>query len=215
MKKFSPFVLGLSIAVAGSALAAAQETPSMPKVLQITREYLKPYKNGMAHDKTESAFVQTMTKAKFPAYYVGLDSLSGKSRALFLTKYDSFAEWEKDNKIVDKNPALAAALDRDSIADGELLESVDSVVFTYDEDLSYKARPNVAARAIHGNYRLPCASRPWRGLAQAWQDGQGCARQGRDECPLGHVRGRVWSGRRRPTLLSARTLPWPNRQRFR
>ena len=143
MKKFSPFVLGLSIAVAGSALAAAQETPSMPKVLQITREYLKPYKNGMAHDKTESAFVQTMAKAKFPAYYVGLDSLSGKSRALFLTKYDSFAEWEKDNKIVDKNPALAAALDRDSIADGELLESVDSVVFTYDEDLSYKARPNV------------------------------------------------------------------------
>ena len=99
MKKFSPFVLGLSIAVAGSALAAAQETPSDFKVLQITREYTKPYKNGMAHDKTESAFVQTMTKAKFPAYYVGLTSLSGKSRSLFLTIYDSFAEWGKDNDL--------------------------------------------------------------------------------------------------------------------
>ena len=82
MKIFSPVVLGLSLAVAGSVMAAAQDTPSDFKVLQITREYTKPYKNGMAHDKTESAFVQAMTKAKFPAYYVGLTSLSGKSRSL-------------------------------------------------------------------------------------------------------------------------------------
>jgi hypothetical protein len=86
MRKLSPFVLGLSMAVAGGALAAAQETPSSMKVLQITREYTKPYKNGMAHDKTESAFIQAMTKAKFPAYYVGLTSMSGKSRSLFLTR---------------------------------------------------------------------------------------------------------------------------------
>jgi hypothetical protein len=144
MRKLSPFVLGLSIAVAGSALAAAQETPSAPKVLQITREYTKPYKNGMAHDKTESAFIQAMTKAKFPAYYLGLTSMSGKSRSLFLTRYDNFAEWEKDNKLVDKNPALNAELERDSIADGELLESVDSLVYTYDEDLSYKPRRDLA-----------------------------------------------------------------------
>ncbi|HZL49578.1 MAG TPA: hypothetical protein VFC37_01375 [Terracidiphilus sp.] len=145
MRKLSPFVLGLSIAVAGSALAAvAQETPSHTKVLQITREYTKPYKNGMAHDKTESAFIQAMTKAKFPAYYVGLTSMSGKSRSLFLTRYDSFADWEKDNKIVDKNPSLNAELERDSVADGELLESVDSLVYTYDEDLSYKPRPDLS-----------------------------------------------------------------------
>jgi hypothetical protein len=144
MRNLSPFVLGLSIAVAGSALAAAQETSSAPKVLQITREYTKPYKGGMAHDKTESAFVQAMTKAKFPAYYVGLTSMSGKSRSLFLTRYADFAEWEKDNKLVDKNPALSAELERDSITDGELLESVDSMVYTYDEDLSYKPRQDLS-----------------------------------------------------------------------
>jgi hypothetical protein len=145
MKMISPVVLGLSLAVAGSMLAAAQETtPSMPKVLQITREYLKPYKNGMAHDKTESAFVQALTKAKNPAYYIGLNSMSGKSRALYLTRYDSFADWEKENKLVDKNPALSAELERASIADGELLESVDSGVFTYDEDLSYKPRSDIS-----------------------------------------------------------------------
>jgi hypothetical protein len=138
MKMFSPVVLGLSLAVAGSTLAAAQDTNSIPKVLQITREYTKPYKNGMAHDKTESAFIQTMTKAKFPAYYVGLTSMSGKARSLFITRYQNFAEWEKDNKLVDKNPALNAELERDSVADAELLESVDSLVYTYDDELSYK-----------------------------------------------------------------------------
>lgn len=60
-------------------------------VLQITREYIKPYKANAAHDKTESAFIAAMSRAKFPAYYVALNSMSGKSRAL-LTQYPTFAE---------------------------------------------------------------------------------------------------------------------------
>jgi len=165
MKRFSPFVLGLSIAVAGSALAAAQETPSDFKVLQVTREYTKPYKNGMAHDKTESAFVQAMTKAKFPAYYVGLTSLSGKSRSLFLTLYGSFAEWEKDNKLVDNSPALGAELERASVVDGELLDSVDSLVYTFAKDLRYKPRPDL----IHARYMEISVFHVKPGHRQDWE----------------------------------------------
>ncbi len=147
MVKVSPILLGLSLALAGTSLAPAQDAstaPSIPQVLQITREFLKPYKAGAAHDKTESAFVAAMTKAKFPAHYVGLDSMSGKSRALFLTQYASFAEWEKDNAIVSKDPALAAELERDGIADGELLDGLDSVVYTYDADLSYHPHADIS-----------------------------------------------------------------------
>ena len=64
-----------------------------------------PYKGARPTTRPESAFVVAMAKAKFPAYYVGLDSLFGKSRALFLTGYDSFDTREEDNKLVDKNPA--------------------------------------------------------------------------------------------------------------
>ena len=49
MKIISPVLLGLSLAVVGSSFAAAQEmqsaAPQMqgpPKVLQITREFIKP-----------------------------------------------------------------------------------------------------------------------------------------------------------------------------
>jgi hypothetical protein len=113
-------------------------------VLQITREYTKPGKAGMVHDKAESAFVQAMTRAKWPTHYIGMTSLSGKSRALFLTQFESFEAWEKDNAAVGKNAALSAALDRASMADGELLDSIDQGVFVFNEELSLRPRPDLS-----------------------------------------------------------------------
>jgi hypothetical protein len=144
MNRLKTVLLVASLAIPGASIAAAQDTATIPMVLQITREYVKPYKGGAAHDKTESAFVQAQVRAKFPAHYVALNSLSGKSRALFLTSYDSFATWGKDNDLVNDNKTLAADFERAGLADGELLESVDSGVFTYSEDLSYKPHPDLS-----------------------------------------------------------------------
>jgi hypothetical protein len=144
--------LGLSLAVAGSTFTAAQDassTSTLPKILQITIEYTKPYKGGAAHDKTESAFIAAQQKAKFPVYYTAMNSLSGKSRALFMTHYDSFAEWEKDNKLVDSNPTLSDGLERAGLADGELLDEVDQVVYTYDEDLSYHPHDDLQNHRVY------------------------------------------------------------------
>jgi hypothetical protein len=174
MNTLKPILLGLSLAVAGSSVAAAQETATIPKVLQITREYTKPYKDGMAHDKTESAFVAAMTRAKFPAYYVALHSLTGKARALFLTQYASFADWEADNKIVDTHPALAGELERAGLADGELLDEIDSAVYIFNPELSYHPHPDISharymevyvfkVRAGHGH--------EWDQLAKMVKDG--------------------------------------------
>ena len=46
-----------------------------------TEEFVKP---------SESAFVQAMTRAKWPAHYLAVSSVTGKPRVLFLTGYDSF-----------------------------------------------------------------------------------------------------------------------------
>jgi hypothetical protein len=116
----------------------------MPKVLQVQREFIKPGKSGMAHEKTESAFVEAMKRAKWPTYYLGMTSLSGKSRALFLTSYESFEAWEKDSDAVQKNAALSAALDRAFMADGELLESTDQGVFYFNEEMSLRPRADLS-----------------------------------------------------------------------
>jgi hypothetical protein len=115
-----------------------------PKVLVIQREFIKPGKNGSLHQKTESAFVQAMTAAKWPSHYVAMESLSGPTRALFFIGYDSFAAWEKDNQDTQNNATLSAALDRAGIADGDLLTAYDSSAFVYREDYSLRAPVKIA-----------------------------------------------------------------------
>jgi hypothetical protein len=144
MRRAIPFALVISFAVAGNLLAAAQETATMPKLLQITREYIKPGKSGPVHDRSEGAFVQAMARAKWPTRYVAFQSMSGKRRALYITGYDSFAAWQKDNDAVEKNAALSAAIDKATVADGDLLDDVDQAVLAYREDLSYRPRPDLS-----------------------------------------------------------------------
>ncbi len=148
MKLVSPVLLGLSLAVIGSSLAAAQEMQGPPKVIQITREFIKPGKAGAIHDKSESKFVAAMAAAKWPTHYFALNSLSGKSRALYVTGYPSFKAWQDDFLATMKNKSLSAELDRDSVADGELLDGLDQSVFTYDEDMSYRPPSSLGDRKL-------------------------------------------------------------------
>ncbi len=146
MQKLTGLLLGLSFVVGGIGVAAAQESGTMapPKVLVLYREFLKPGKQGASHEKTESAFVQAVTKAKWPTHYFDADSLSGRPRSLFLFPYDSFADWEKDHLAGLKNPALMAALDRAGVADGDLLSDADSTVLSYRPDQSLNADGSIA-----------------------------------------------------------------------
>ncbi|MGP8269876.1 MAG: hypothetical protein ACLQLH_07400 [Terracidiphilus sp.] len=174
MKKITPILLGLSLAVTCCTVAPAQQdSPKHHQVLQITREFIKPGKSGMAHDKTESAFIAAATRSKFPVHYVALNSLSGKSRALFLTGYGSFDEWQKANDLVDHNKELGESFERASLADGELLEDMDSHVYTYSDELSYHPRPDLShARYVEisvFNVRLGHDA-DWHKLSKMYRD---------------------------------------------
>ncbi len=146
MKRIAGAMLALVVLLpAGmSVRATAQEKSGAmmpPKVLVASREYTKPGKSGMQHDKTESLFVQAMTRAKWPTHYLAMESLSGKSRALFFTGYDSFEAWEKDMHGVEKNSALMSALDHAGEVDGDLLSETDGTALAFREE--YSLRPEV------------------------------------------------------------------------
>ena len=90
MKKTTGLLLGLCVFLgAGGGVLAAEEMSGgavpPPKVLVIFREFLKPGKAGRTHEKSESAFVQALARAKWPTHYLALTSMSGRSRALFIT----------------------------------------------------------------------------------------------------------------------------------
>ncbi len=144
MKKLSGVLLGLSLFLGMACVVTAQENNQgmghkPPKILTITREIIKPGKNGNAHDKTESLFVNAMAAAKWPTHYLAMDSLTGKPRSLFLTGYESFEAWQNDYAAVTKNSTLSEALDRANEADGALLDSTETGAFLYREDQSYNA----------------------------------------------------------------------------
>ena len=136
--KFSAILLGLSLAGTASQFGVAQDAPAS-KYLQVTVEYTKPGKGGLAHDKTESGFVEAMRKANFPLHYTAYNAISGRARAIYLTRFDSFEEVQNANKIFDA-PATASEFDRINAEDGELLEEVRTIIFSSDPELSFHSK---------------------------------------------------------------------------
>lgn len=139
MKKLIGLSLGFCCLLSAGAVMSAQDDAGVngpPKILVIQREFVKPGKAGSLHDRSESAFVAAMKAAKETDHYIGMTSLAGPSKALFFSGYSSYASWEKANKDVEHNPTLSAALDRASIADGDLLSSYEQSIWEYSKDLS-------------------------------------------------------------------------------
>jgi len=146
MKRTTIILTGMFFASAGVLTAAAQDAtapPPPPKVIQIIREDLKLGKSGQAHDRSAANFVSISSRAKQQGHFIALDSMSGKARSLYITAYPSFEAWENDNKLIDKNPGLAAELDRALVTEGEFAEAVNSEVFTYNEDWSYHPNSDI------------------------------------------------------------------------
>ena len=147
MKKFIGLLLGSFLLLGGLGNVAAQdksEGMAPPPVLTIFREFVKPGKGGVMHQKAESAFVQASAAAKWPTHYLAVESLSGKPRALFLTGYASFEAWEKDINAAAKNATLSAALDRAAVADGDLLSEADAGAFAYRDEYSLRSPVDIA-----------------------------------------------------------------------
>jgi hypothetical protein len=148
MKKLSGLLLLSCLFYSGSSVLIAQEsangTTPPPNVLVIQREFVKPGRAGMMHDRSESAFVRAFAAAKSQSHYFGMTSLSGPSRALFFLPYSSFAAWEKDNQALEHNATLSAAIDHAQTADGDLLSAYDSSVWTYSEESSLNAPVHIA-----------------------------------------------------------------------
>lgn len=144
MRRFSILTPAAFLLVAASTgVTSAQTPPSRegpPRLLQIFREQVKPGK-GSAHEKVEAGWPRAFAKAKWPTHYLAMTTMTGPPEAWFLSGYESFATWGKDQQNVEQSPALLRELERLSAQDGELLSGVRSVVALYREDLSY--RPNI------------------------------------------------------------------------
>lgn len=173
MRRIAGSMLSAMLLCSGLGTMVGQETTPPPKVLVVDREFTKPGKGGALHEKTESAFVNAFARAKWPSRYFAANSMTGKPRVLFFSRYDSFEAWEKDGAAVDKDPALSNALDRALAADGDLLSAMDRAVLVYNEDQSLRAPVDIAHMRYFeiSLYRVRSGHRDeWNALVKLVQD---------------------------------------------
>jgi hypothetical protein len=126
----------LLLASSGALFAQENGITPNPKILYITREYTKPGKDGTPHQMTEAAFVRAEAASKAGYHYLAAESLSGPSRALFMSSYPSFAAMEEQHLKQVADTTLTAALDRASTADADLLSETDSSIWIMRDELS-------------------------------------------------------------------------------
>ena len=116
---FSGCALLLPLAAVLSPVLNAQAAPEdgPPNVLVIHREYLKPGKGGLLHERSESAFVHAFAEAKSPYHYFAMDSLSGPSRSLFLFRLRQLCRLGKGDRRHQQQQSLRRET-RPGYADG-------------------------------------------------------------------------------------------------
>jgi hypothetical protein len=115
------------------AQAAFAQAPGPPPIVRVFHEYIKEGK-AVAHEKTESAFMQAAARAKYPAYLLGLASLTGTAQAVFLEGHDSIASIADSQAIMDR-PEFGAI----DASDAELRISQRSMIAVFRPNLSYGA----------------------------------------------------------------------------
>jgi quinol monooxygenase YgiN len=115
------------------SLVRAQKDDS-GKVLVIEREFTKPGKDGAVHEATEAAYIRAVQANKGNIHYVAFTSVSGVNRALFVSSYPSMAAVEAERMAT--SPALAAAMDKAMVADGDTLNETGASVWMRRDDLS-------------------------------------------------------------------------------
>jgi hypothetical protein len=164
-----------SIAAAPLALSASAQdegTNGLPKVLVVQREFTKPGKGGAIHEKTEGEYKAAMFEGNGQTHYLAMTSMSGPDRVVFLSGYPTFAAWEAENKSVDKNAALSAALDRAAVADGELLSGTDSSVWVREDEMSLNSSNLVGVRymGIEQFWIKPGRGKEWEEIVKMVKD---------------------------------------------
>jgi len=137
MRKWLCSVAGLSLALAGS-LAAQAQTPAVwpPNILNIQTDNIKPYADA-PYDKIASESAVLSEQLKDPTHVLGMESLTGPPRALYLSSYDSYEALQKNEEWLLGDAATDAKLDALDAREALYVSEVHYSIWHYRPDLSY------------------------------------------------------------------------------
>jgi hypothetical protein len=104
-------------------------------VITLSREAIKEGRSS-AHEKVEADWANAFRRAKYPYYYLGMTPMNGTSEVWFISMYQSFADIEKSDNMMDHLP-LKNESDMLEARDGELRSGSSNEILVYRPDLSF------------------------------------------------------------------------------
>jgi hypothetical protein len=147
MKKWLFPVAGLALA---GSMAVQAQTPAAPpaNILDIETINIKPYQDG-PYDKVASEYPALSQKLMDPTHVLGMEALTGSSRAIYLSGFDSLEALQKSEEWLLGDSATDAKIDALDAREALYVSEVNHTLWHYRPDLSN----NVAGVDIpHSHY---------------------------------------------------------------
>ena len=135
--------LSMLLLAAGAGNAVAQALPAtQPKFINIYREQIK-VGHDAAHAKTEAAWVAAFEKARSPATYLALASITGLPEVWFVEPFETYSALGKARDMNTASAALTAELELIAPADAAHVDAARTIEAVGRPDLSHGAYPNL------------------------------------------------------------------------
>lgn len=141
MKKTALCLTLLALVAGSAAPALAQGMPTtQPKFMHVFREQIKPGRSA-EHAKWEAGWPAAYEKVKSPYHYIALQSMTGPSEVWYVVPLASQAAYGEMVAADDKDPALAAELERLNKGDAEFRAEESALQAVAMPELSHGAFP--------------------------------------------------------------------------
>lgn len=136
MKKWLYSIAGFCFAFAGS-LAAQTQAPAIspPNILSIESDDIKAYETA-PYDKVAAEYPAVSEQYKDDVHYLAIESMSGPPRAMYLLRFDSFEEMQKETEKFMGNAAMHAKFSALDAREAPYVSEVHNTVWHYRPDLS-------------------------------------------------------------------------------
>jgi len=117
--------------------SAAAQSANPPQVLRVIRQTIKPGASA-EHEKIGANVARGVARAKYPANFLALSSMSGVPETWILESHNSFASVEAAAAFVESTPAVKWWLGQNEAQSGASVTEVRRMLAIYRPDLSYR-----------------------------------------------------------------------------
>ncbi len=128
---------GLTLSTAPAAIAQqeAGQAHSPSKYLYVNNVELKPEQSG-AFGKLEGEEADALRAAGAPSHYVGMWSITGGTRVVYMHGFNSFADLQKNHDATMAMTKLQDTLKANDAQEAALIAERRSSIYSYEKDLS-------------------------------------------------------------------------------